>query len=312
MLFSALSAGGGLCRLTILQSNCRVGVERFRPTTALLLLRRPTLAFSSTITTRNTKFASYHASPVPQSRQVPRQLQRRRQRPSAGGPAAFRRSQRLVPPQSCNYNHNNNNQIPCSVRDLDGTSLSTLGLQDHPVQALEEMLKRHIMRVDGVQYATACRTFEKIEQTNHAGEHWMALPFQMAICTCGAGVLLAFPLVFHLPTVEYVNEHFVTADHPLAKDLETPLEVGAWSWNWMVRSTMFSFWECIQQSVIVWLKTQRWNGGMFSRFVFSFNNFRNPSWEHPPLCSCAYNTWGKQTVSFVTICRQSWFFSFHV
>ena len=64
----------------------------------------------------------------------------------------------------------------------------------------------------------------------------MALPFQMAICTCGAGVLLAFPLVFHLPTVEYFNEHFVTAEHPLAKDLETALEVGAWSWNWMVRT----------------------------------------------------------------------------
>jgi len=39
--------------------------------------------------------------------------------------------------------------------------------------------------------------------------------------------------VFHLGTVEWFNEIFVTADVPPEKDLETWLEVGAWSWNWM-------------------------------------------------------------------------------
>ncbi len=29
------------------------------------------------------------------------------------------------------------------------------------------------------------------------------------------------------------NEAFVTTDVPEAKDLETPLEVGGWAWNWM-------------------------------------------------------------------------------
>jgi hypothetical protein len=37
---------------------------------------------------------------------------------------------------------------------------------------------------------------------------------------------ISIPMVFHLPTVEYFNEHFVTADHPPLKELETSLEVG--------------------------------------------------------------------------------------
>ena len=139
------------------------------------------------------------------------------------------------------HHHNNNNNkihvqnLPCSVRDLDDVSLSTLGSRDHHVQALEEMLKRHIMRVDAVDYSDACRVLEDIERKNHELEHVMALPFQMAIIVCGVGCFLSIPLVFHLPTVEFFNEHFVTAEHPQPKELETALEVGSWSWNWMVR-----------------------------------------------------------------------------
>ena len=95
--------------------------------------------------------------------------------------------------------------VPCSIRDLDDVSLSTLGSFNHQVAALEEMLKRHIMTVDKVDYDAACRTFDNIEKTNHHAEYFMALPFQVGIVMCGAGAILAFPLVFHLPTVEYIN-----------------------------------------------------------------------------------------------------------
>jgi hypothetical protein len=43
----------------------------------------------------------------------------------------------------------------------------------------------------------------------------------------------SIPLIFHLDTVMAFNEAFVTTDVPEAKDLETPLEVGGWAWNWM-------------------------------------------------------------------------------
>jgi len=61
----------------------------------------------------------------------------------------------------------------------------------------------------------------------------MAVPFQLGFFACFSAGVLSIPLVFHLPTVEYFDEHFVTAEHPPTKELETSLEVGAWSWNWV-------------------------------------------------------------------------------
>ena len=179
--------------------------------------------------------------------------------------------------------------VPCSVRDMDNISLSTLSKQDNHVQALEEMLKRHIMKVDKVDYHQACLVLEEIEKVNHKWEHFMALPFQIAILTCGAGALLAFPLVFHLPTVEYFNEYYVTAEHPQPKELETWLEVGSWSWNWMVRAILWN--------VVCWHKKYHTTTTHVSWHVMAANAppntlcyIRNPFWARPRLCSCVYST----------------------
>merc|ERR1711988_804510 len=40
-------------------------------------------------------------------------------------------------------------------------------------------------------------------------------------------------MVFDLGTALWFNEYFVTADVAEPEDLETPLEVGIWTWNWM-------------------------------------------------------------------------------
>jgi len=40
-------------------------------------------------------------------------------------------------------------------------------------------------------------------------------------------------MIFHLETVDLFNNLYVTSDRPEPKDLETPLEVGSWAWNWM-------------------------------------------------------------------------------
>lgn len=117
-------------------------------------------------------------------------------------------------------------------RELDNTALTTLGAMGNHA-ALQEMVKRHIMKTDGVSYEAAGIKFEEIERKNFSSEHAMALPFQIGIALCFGAGALSIPLVFHLPTVEYFNEHFVTAEHPPLKELETALEVGSWSWNWM-------------------------------------------------------------------------------
>lgn len=122
--------------------------------------------------------------------------------------------------------------MPVTLREMDNTALTTLGaLGNH--KALEEMIKRHVMQTDGVTYEQASDVYMKIEEKNHEYENYMAFPFQASVLTCLAAGCISIPLVFHLPTVEFFNEYFVTADHPPPKDLETPLEVGSWSWNWM-------------------------------------------------------------------------------
>ena len=42
-----------------------------------------------------------------------------------------------------------------------------------------------------------------------------------------------FPLCFDLPLALWFNDRFVTTDVAEPKDLETWLEVGSWTWNWM-------------------------------------------------------------------------------
>lgn len=99
-------------------------------------------------------------------------------------------------------------------------------------QAGCEVLKRHIMSVDNVNYEEACRTFTKIEEANQ-GTDVRTIPYFVGI---GAGMFMAagsLPMVFDLTTAKWFNELYVTTDVPEAVDLETWLEVGSWTWNWM-------------------------------------------------------------------------------
>jgi len=130
----------------------------------------------------------------------------------------------LVP---VNNTKNTTTAVPASFRDMDATCLVTLGGMGNP-DAQAELLKRHIMATDGVSHEKACQIFDAIEETNHAYMKSMAVPFQVGIVTACTAGLLSIPMVFHLPTVEYFNAHFVTAEHPPLKELETSLEVGAY------------------------------------------------------------------------------------
>mmetsp|Transcript_24309 Transcript_24309/g.37152 ORF Transcript_24309/g.37152 Transcript_24309/m.37152 type:complete len:254 (+) Transcript_24309:86-847(+) len=122
--------------------------------------------------------------------------------------------------------------ISICVKDMDDNTLLTFGaLNDH--SAREEILKRHIMDTDDCSYETACDMFNKIADRNMKGYYMVTLPYKIGISSAIFAGVVAFPLVFHLPTIEWFNEWAVTCDIPEARELETPLEVSIWAWNWM-------------------------------------------------------------------------------
>jgi len=122
--------------------------------------------------------------------------------------------------------------MPINYAHMDNISLLTLSAMRNE-KARGEMLRRHIMVVDNVSYSEACLTFKKIEAENRKGVFVHSIPYKIGILAAGGAAVGSIPLCFHLPTVEWFNEFYVTTEVPPPEDLETWLEVGSWSWNWM-------------------------------------------------------------------------------
>jgi hypothetical protein len=122
--------------------------------------------------------------------------------------------------------------MPLSMKEINNSDLVTLGALGN-ADARGEMLVRHIMTVDNVSYDTATETFLEIAAKNRKGMWLLTVPYKIGIGVACTAAFASFPMVFDLTTVQWFNEHFVTADIPEPKDLETPLEVGSWAWNWM-------------------------------------------------------------------------------
>jgi len=100
-------------------------------------------------------------------------------------------------------------------------------------EAHREVLIREIMNVDSVDWDAADSKVSEIEEFNKSGMALFTLPFKAGIVVAVTGGLVSIPLCFHLDTVMWFNDAFVTADVAEPKDLETWLEVGSWAWNWM-------------------------------------------------------------------------------
>lgn len=100
-------------------------------------------------------------------------------------------------------------------------------------EARKEILIRNIMAVDSIPYDDALNTFKKIERENHQLMTFHKVPYLIGISAAVTAGLFAVPMVFDYNTVLWFNEKYVTADIPEPKDLETFLEVGSFSWNWM-------------------------------------------------------------------------------
>ena len=99
--------------------------------------------------------------------------------------------------------------------------------------AKEERLIREIMAVDGCSWDDAQPRFLEIERKSKEGRALTQLPFFAGIGLAWTAGVASFPLCFNLRAAEWFNTYYVTADTVEPEDLETWLEVGTWTWNWM-------------------------------------------------------------------------------
>jgi len=107
--------------------------------------------------------------------------------------------------------------------------LSERGCHD----ACAERLVRNIMSVDGVDWAAAREKLLEISAANRKVEWMMTLPHKLGVSVAAVSGIACAPLVFSGSVAEWFNQRYVTTAVPKAEDLETMLEVGIWTWQWM-------------------------------------------------------------------------------
>ena len=100
-------------------------------------------------------------------------------------------------------------------------------------EAREERLVREIMSVNAVNWDDAQSEFDQIVSANRRGLFMATLPYKFGIASALGMGFISIPMIFELQTALWFNEAYVTTDVPDDKDLETALEVGSWTWNWM-------------------------------------------------------------------------------
>eukprot|EP00615_Pteridomonas_danica_P007067 CAMPEP_0114340604 /NCGR_PEP_ID=MMETSP0101-20121206/8480_1 /TAXON_ID=38822 ORGANISM="Pteridomonas danica, Strain PT" /NCGR_SAMPLE_ID=MMETSP0101 /ASSEMBLY_ACC=CAM_ASM_000211 /LENGTH=229 /DNA_ID=CAMNT_0001473907 /DNA_START=23 /DNA_END=712 /DNA_ORIENTATION=- len=115
---------------------------------------------------------------------------------------------------------------------FDNDTLTVLALEGNE-DAVQERLIREIMAKDEVEWDDASKKFGEIEQAHRNGLAMAKLPYKVGIVCAVTAAFASFPLCFDLPTALWFNEHYVTTDVADPEDLETWLEVGTWTWNWM-------------------------------------------------------------------------------
>lgn len=99
--------------------------------------------------------------------------------------------------------------------------------------AARERLVREVMRVDGLDWPSASRKVSEIEKENERSLGLATLPYKGVI---GFSLITGFgciPMVFHVKVAKWFNLNYVTTDVPEPDDLQTPWEIGMWTWQWM-------------------------------------------------------------------------------
>jgi len=122
--------------------------------------------------------------------------------------------------------------MPLATCELSNETLIILAEQGDN-EACFERLVRNIMNVDSVDWATARETARKIKEVNRQVVWLATLPYKVGIATALASGIGCVPMVFSPTLAKWFNERYVTTEVPELADLETLLEVGSWTWNWM-------------------------------------------------------------------------------
>ena len=138
-----------------------------------------------------------------------------------------------------NYNHEISKptieeaqNMPREYCEMPNDMLMQLGaLGEH--EANKERLRREIMAVDNVDWDTAGPKLTEIEVANKAGMGVATFPYKLGVFAAMLTGVGSIPMVFNLDVALWFNDKYVTTDIPPPADLETWLEVGAWTWNWM-------------------------------------------------------------------------------
>lgn len=123
-------------------------------------------------------------------------------------------------------------KLPRAMCELDNVTLFILAEQGCN-EACYERLIREIMAVDGVEWFEAAKTAKKMQEVNRAVLSWTTLPYKIGISVGVVSAFGCYPMIFHVGCAKWFNRNFVTMEVPVKEDIETWLEVGAWTWNWM-------------------------------------------------------------------------------
>lgn len=101
-------------------------------------------------------------------------------------------------------------------------------------EAANERLIREIMWIEKLDWDGAKLKAQEMQQsTQHFSDYLMTLPFKVLAAALVTSGVASIPLCFDLSTAIWFNDAYVTTDVPDDEDLETFLEVGGWTWNWM-------------------------------------------------------------------------------
>jgi len=123
--------------------------------------------------------------------------------------------------------------LPTTYSELSNESLFIMAKLGESLDARRELLTRHIMEIDEVEYGEALKKCAEIEGKAREGLLTAVVPHKLGLAAALVSGVVCIPMVFDLDTALKFNELYVTADVADDKDLETFLEVGGWTWGWM-------------------------------------------------------------------------------
>ena len=120
---------------------------------------------------------------------------------------------------------------PRHHHEMSGDILLLLAAQGDKGARRERFL-REVMLIDGLSWPEAAGRVNQYEEEVSSSHYSQTVSKLVGTGSVAIGIG-SLPLVFNLDTALWFNERFVTTDVPDARDLETWLEVGQWTWNWM-------------------------------------------------------------------------------